>query len=142
MPPYRNCSFYQIQFLTTFEGSCTCFVQVPSIFYIIGNIILKQHSLTTWYFNILNKYVYNKIYYKISIDSENHCVIIIMYLNKVKLKRYEGVQKCKSLKPLGLYTHTHTHTGYITKINRLEPKKNIWLFSNVLFLHTQKVCEK
>lgn len=104
MPPYRNCSFYQIQFLTTFEGSCTCFVQVPSIFYIIGNIILKQHSLTTWYFNILNKYVYNKIYYKISIDSENHCVIIIMYLNKVKLKRYEGVQKCKSLKPLGLYT--------------------------------------
>ena len=36
----------------------------------------------------------------------------------------------------------HTHTGYITKINRLEPKKNIWLFSNVLFLHTQKVCGK
>lgn len=34
------------------------------------------------------------------------------------------------------------HTGYITKINRLEPKKNIWLFSNVLFLHTQKVCGK
>ena len=30
----------------------------------------------------------------------------------------------------------HTHTGDITKINRFEPKINIWLFSNVLFLHT------
>ena len=38
--------------------------------------------------------------------------------------------------------YIYTHTGYITKINRLEPKKNIWLFSNVLFLHTQKVCGK
>ena len=32
--------------------------------------------------------------------------------------------------------HTHTHTSILEKINRLEQKINIWLFSNVLFLHT------
>ena len=36
----------------------------------------------------------------------------------------------------------HTHTWYIKKINRLEQKISIWLFSNVLFLHTKKVCQK
>ena len=34
------------------------------------------------------------------------------------------------------------HTGYIRKINKKEQKKNIKLFSNMLFLHTQKVCGK
>ena len=38
--------------------------------------------------------------------------------------------------------YTHTHTGYITKINRLEQNINIRLFSNMLFLLTQKVCQK
>ncbi len=41
-----------------------------------------------------------------------------------------------------VHTHTHTHTGYITKINRSKQKINIWLFSNVLFLHTQNECKK
>ena len=47
----------------------------------------------------------------------------------------------QKLKTVGA-VHTHTHTGYITKINRFEQKINIWLFSNVLFLHTQKVCRE
>ena len=38
--------------------------------------------------------------------------------------------------------YIHTHRGYITKINIFEQKINIWLFSNVLFLHTQKVCRE
>ena len=33
------------------------------------------------------------------------------------------------------------HTS-ILEINKKEQKKNIKLFSNMLFLHTQKVCEK
>ena len=52
------------------------------------------------------------------------------------------MQKLETVGAVHTHTHTHTHTGYITKINRLEQKKNIWLFSNVLFLHTQKVCGK
>ena len=33
------------------------------------------------------------------------------------------------------------HTGYIIKINKIEQKKNIGLFGNVLVLYTQKVCK-
>ena len=36
----------------------------------------------------------------------------------------------------------HTHTGILIKINKLEQKINIELFSNVLFLHTQNECKK
>ena len=36
----------------------------------------------------------------------------------------------------------HTHTGILIKINKLEQKINIELFSIVLFLHTKKVCRK
>ena len=50
------------------------------------------------------------------------------------------MQKLESLE--AVHTHTHTHTGYIRKINKKEQKKNIKLFSNMLFLHTQKVCGK
>ena len=50
------------------------------------------------------------------------------------------MQKLESLE--AVHTHTHTHTWYIREINKKEQKKNIKLFSNMLFLHTQKVCEK
>ncbi len=46
------------------------------------------------------------------------------------------MQKLESLEAV------HTHTGYIREINKKEQKKNIKLFSNMLFLHTQKACEK
>ena len=46
------------------------------------------------------------------------------------------MQKLESLE--AVHTHTHTHTGYIREINKKEQKKNIKLFSNMLFLHTQK----
>ena len=48
------------------------------------------------------------------------------------------MQKLESLEAV----HTHTHTGYIREINKKEQEKNIKLFSNMLFLHTQKVCGK
>ena len=48
------------------------------------------------------------------------------------------MQKLESLEAV----HTHTHTGYIREINKKEQKKNIKLFSNMLFLHTQNVCGK
>ena len=48
------------------------------------------------------------------------------------------MQKLESLEAVYIYTHT----GYIREINKKEQKKNIKLFSNMLFLHTQKVCEK
>ena len=61
---------------------------------------------------------------------------------KIKKKKHKGELKyAKAWKPWGC-THTHTHTGYIREINKKEQKKNIKLFSNMLFLHTQKVCEK
>ena len=50
------------------------------------------------------------------------------------------MQKLESLE--AVHTHTHTHTGDIREINKKEQKKNIKLFSNMLFLHTQKVCGK
>ena len=50
------------------------------------------------------------------------------------------MQKLESLE--AVHTHTHTHTGYIREINKKEQKKNIKLFSNMLFLHTKKVCGK
>ena len=50
------------------------------------------------------------------------------------------MQKLESLEDV--YIYTHTHTGYIREINKKEQKKNIKLFSNMLFLHTQKACEK
>lgn len=38
--------------------------------------------------------------------------------------------------------HTHTHTGYIRKINKKEQKKNIKLYSNMLFLaYTKRYVE-
>ena len=40
-----------------------------------------------------------------------------------------------------VYIYTHTHTGDIRKINKKEEEKIIKLFSNMLFLHTQKVCK-
>ena len=49
------------------------------------------------------------------------------------------MQKLESLG--AVHTHTHTHTS-ILEINKTEQKKNIKLFSNMLFLHTQKECEK
>ena len=52
------------------------------------------------------------------------------------------MQRLETVGAVHTHTHTHTHTGYITKINRSKQKINIWLFSNVLFLHTQKVCKK
>ena len=43
------------------------------------------------------------------------------------------------LESLGaVHTHTHTHTGYIREINKKAQKKNIKLFSNMLFCHTLK----
>ena len=50
------------------------------------------------------------------------------------------MQKLETLDTV--HTHTHTHTGILVKINKLEPKINIELFSNVLFLHTQNECKK
>ena len=38
--------------------------------------------------------------------------------------------------------HTHTHTGYIRKINKKGQKKNIKLYSNMLFLaYTKRYVE-
>ena len=51
------------------------------------------------------------------------------------------MQKLESLEAVHTHTHTHTHTS-ILEINKTEQKKNIKLFSNMLFLHTQKECEK
>ena len=44
------------------------------------------------------------------------------------------MQKLESLEAVYIYIYT----GYIRKINKKEQKKNIKLFSNMLFLHTQK----
>ena len=41
-----------------------------------------------------------------------------------------------------VYIYIYTHTGILIKINKLEQKINIELFSIVLFLHTQNECKK
>ena len=38
--------------------------------------------------------------------------------------------------------YIYIHTGILIKINKLEQKINIELFSIVLFLHTQNECKK
>ena len=52
------------------------------------------------------------------------------------------MQRLETLDTVHTHTHTHTHTGILVKINKLEPKINIELFSNVLFLHSQNECKK
>ena len=52
------------------------------------------------------------------------------------------MQKLESLEAVHTHTHTHTHTGYIREINKKEQKKNIKLFSNMLFWHTLKKCKQ
>ena len=42
------------------------------------------------------------------------------------------------MKKLETVGAVHTHTGYIIKINKLTQKKNIGLFSNMLFWYTLK----
>ena len=63
----------------------------------------------------------------IYLNSENKILNIkILFLKENKRK---DNKKC---------THTHTHTGYIREINKKAQKKNIKLFSNMLFCHTLK----
>ena len=75
---------------------------------------------------------------KISIDTKTHYDIINM--NKYK-KTKEKIKKMQKLETVGA-VHTHTHTEYFTEINNFIQKISIWLFSNVLFLHTKKSMSK
>ena len=50
------------------------------------------------------------------------------------------MQKLESLE--AVHTHTHTHMYFIKNKYIIIQKKNIKLFSNMLFLHTLKKCKQ
>ena len=69
-------------------------------------------------------------------------MIKYIQLNVGKIyRKQKGNKKMQELETVEA-VHTHTHTGYIIKINKVEQKKNIRLFSNVFYLRIQKVCKQ